>query len=37
MTYIELIIDLLNKITNEEHLKRIYKLAEYLYLYKSGN
>ncbi len=37
MDYKQLIIELLSKITDEESLKRIYKLAEYLYLHKPGN
>lgn len=36
MDYKSLIIALLGKIDNDKLLKRIYDLAEYLYVYKSG-
>lgn len=32
MDYKKLIIDLLNKTSNEQILKRVYRLLEYLYL-----
>lgn len=34
MDYREKIIEIINNIKNEHLLKRIYKLAEYLYIYK---
>lgn len=34
MDYREKIIEIINNIRNEQLLKRIYKLAEYLYIYK---
>ena len=33
-SYAERIVDLVNLIENEQLLKRIYNLAEYLYIYK---
>ena len=32
MDYRQVIIELLGKITDEESLERVYRLAEYLYL-----
>lgn len=37
MDYKNAILELLDKIENEEILKRIYKLIEYLYLQEPGD
>lgn len=34
MKYRKMIIEMVNRISNEKNLKHIYNLVEYLYIYK---